>query len=65
MYKFDECQSLNSDTSEYIQNKLYTGRGIVNVIGAQLISFHTGLLKRPLYMKHKSICATFIKNGHF
>jgi hypothetical protein len=42
MYKFDECQSLNSDTSEYIQIKFDTGRGIANVIGAQLITFQTG-----------------------
>jgi len=61
MYKLDECQSLNSDTSENIPIKFDNGRRQANAVGTKLIAFHTGLLQHPLYRKQTKICVTLKK----
>jgi len=65
MYKLDECQSLNSHTSEHIPTKFDTGRGQVNAIGAKIISFHTCLLQHILHKKQKQFVSLLSKNGNF
>jgi hypothetical protein len=59
MYKFDECQSLNSDSSE--QNPTKSD----NAVGAKLVSCHSGLLKHLLYMKPKQCMLLIAKIAIF